>query len=120
MVTEDTELKSLSKHDIVGNVLSSLDIIWEFKEKRLEESLPSHSIGLQTSQEEVGVVVSYERILVFDSLLHDVHVRHASFVDFSELPGLLGYLPYCIVVSREWVVGTNNVPSSAELRGGVA
>lgn len=65
----------------------------------------------------MGVVVSNERVLLIDSLFHQVHHadRAVSNKVVHESIGLLRSSIAISVVTREWLEGTNLMPSCAEL-----
>ena len=76
-----------------------------------------------TEHAHLGVVVLNQTVLVSHGTLHDVVISDLILVvvvSESRSPRFLVNLAKGVVVPREWVERTNNMPSGAELGSGVS
>lgn len=115
LIGKNTKFKSATDHDIVLLIINCVGILWELIEEWLDESSTFDAVGRHLS-----VVVSDQVIFVLDGHSHDIHILYAALIEFSPSVWLLGNGVPAVVVSREWIERSNNMPSGAKLSIGVS
>jgi hypothetical protein len=110
------ELEGVSDHDVALSVVVSILIVREFEIQWFVEG-SNNALG---HQRQLGVVISDQAILSLNGMLHDVLISCCAILadgSFeSGLPRFLSLRTKSIMVSRERLESTNNMPSCTKFR----